>query len=145
MKSHTQTGTTQLYCAHAYKRTPKHSHDTSVSCSHHMRIQTQVHAAECDPCEHRIRCSSLTLATGARLDASSEPLFAKLREQYPIGMQDGLPELTQALNWREDVDFYVMGGYAQLQVSGRSHKQVGTEATSLSRYLSHSTLQMVLP
>jgi hypothetical protein len=28
----------------------------------------------------------------------------------------GLPELTPDLKWRDDVNFHVMGGYAQLQV-----------------------------
>eukprot|EP00930_Biecheleria_cincta_P085772 TRINITY_DN75139_c0_g1_i1.p1 TRINITY_DN75139_c0_g1~~TRINITY_DN75139_c0_g1_i1.p1 ORF type:complete len:478 (+),score=91.36 TRINITY_DN75139_c0_g1_i1:45-1436(+) len=62
-----------------------------------------------------IEADYLICATGALVDAATDPLLAGLHEAHPIRMHAGLPVLTENLQWGE-LPVYLMGNLAALQL-----------------------------
>ncbi|CDZ97752.1 hypothetical protein [Phaffia rhodozyma] len=56
-------------------------------------------------------------ATGSKFGVEGLPFLRELNKDYPIQSIGGMPILTDDCQWRADVPFFCMGGYAGLQSS----------------------------
>ena len=66
--------------------------------------------------------------TGTVVDVSSDPLLDSLWEDCPIQTFDGLPALTKELRWSDDVNLFMMGDYAGLQLGPGAVNLMGARA-----------------
>mmetsp|Transcript_22144 Transcript_22144/g.43170 ORF Transcript_22144/g.43170 Transcript_22144/m.43170 type:complete len:455 (-) Transcript_22144:797-2161(-) len=62
-----------------------------------------------------IEADYLICATGALMDIATDPLLAGLQEAFPLPMQNGLPILTENLQWGK-LPVYLMGNLAALEL-----------------------------
>lgn len=69
------------------------------------------------------------LATGSCMDVNQEPIFKEMMKQCPVESVGGFPAVTEELQWsRECPNFYVMGGYAALQLGPNAINLNGARA-----------------
>lgn len=71
------------------------------------------------------------LATGSMLDASKDILLHALQLHCPTQLASGLPVLTQHLQWRSDVEVYVIGAYAALALGPGALNLMGARTAAL--------------
>ena len=71
------------------------------------------------------------LATGGNFNMELIPIFASLQSQCPIGCVNGLPDLRHDLSWCNNVNFHVMGAYAQLQLGADALNLAGARSGSV--------------
>lgn len=132
-------------------------------------IRSTYHATDerLDVTDHRI--DVIWLATGCAVDVQREQLFAGVQERFPVDVVGGFPALTKGklnstggvhvsrltliighiaphsntdLQWhRNSPGFYVMGGYATLQLGPNALNLVG--ARSAARLIGESILQLM--
>ncbi|GET41483.1 hypothetical protein MiSe_62950 [Microseira wollei NIES-4236] len=69
------------------------------------------------------------LATGTKLDATTEPLLTRILDIYPIPIVKGLPVLDEYLRW-PGCELFVMGGLAALQVGPTARNLYGARMAS---------------
>lgn len=80
-----------------------------------------------DGTEHQ--CQRIWLATGTKLDITSEPLLAEILDTFPIAVVRGLPVLDVHLRWK-DCELFIMGGLAALQVGPAARNLSGARMVS---------------
>lgn len=76
------------------------------------------------------------LATGDRFDIATHPLLTDLQEFSPTKIVKGLPVLDRYLRWSSGCDFYIMGGFAALQIGPVARNLFGAKLAS-QRILQH--------
>ena len=76
---------------------------------------------------------SVVLATGAIEHLETEPLVRSLwaeRERLGLETVEGIPVLTPALEWGENTNIFVAGGYATLELGPWSHNLSGARSSA---------------
>eukprot|EP00798_Chlamydomonas_sp_ICE-L_P001831 gene1831-33249_t len=72
------------------------------------------------------------LATGSVVDAAKDPVFQGLLREYPTQLLGGLPTLTKSLRWADDVDVFVLGAYAALQLGPGAGNLMGAKTAAVA-------------
>lgn len=67
-----------------------------------------------------LRARYVVCATGARADIESLDFLQAIQKDYPIDVVNGLPCLTDDLQWRSDIPLYMIGKYASLRIGPTS-------------------------
>lgn len=67
-------------------------------------------------------------ATGARWEGDKVPFLRTLRQEHPISTTTGFPALTEDLQWCPDVNCFLIGGFAALQVGPGAFNLEGARA-----------------
>jgi hypothetical protein len=62
----------------------------------------------------KYQCDQIWLATGSIFDIFKEPVLEVLAEKYDLNSVNGIPVLDDNLRLHQDLDFFIMGGYASL-------------------------------
>ncbi len=99
--------------------------------------QCQVVAAKWLGNKWQIRCDDgqeyeferIWLATGTKLDATTEPLLTNILDIYKIPIVKGLPVLDEYLHW-PGCELFVMGGLAALQLGPTARNLSGARMAS---------------
>ncbi|GAA5997241.1 uncharacterized protein JCM10292_000121 [Rhodotorula paludigena] len=68
----------------------------------------------------------LVCSTGSELDLAKVDFVRPLMQSHPVELVHGLPALTQDLQWRKDVPFFVMGAYSMLELGPDALNLSGT-------------------
>lgn len=74
-------------------------------------------------------CDRIWLATGTKVDVTTEPLFDKLLIAHPVPIVKGLPVLDEHLRW-PGCELFIMGGLAALQVGPVARNLSGARMAS---------------
>jgi cation diffusion facilitator CzcD-associated flavoprotein CzcO len=74
-------------------------------------------------------CDRIWLATGTKIDITSEPLLTEIIEHYPISTAKGLPVLDPHLRWA-GCELFITGGLAALQIGPVARNLSGARMAS---------------
>uniref|UniRef100_A0AAV2LUV3 L-ornithine N(5)-oxygenase n=1 Tax=Knipowitschia caucasica TaxID=637954 RepID=A0AAV2LUV3_KNICA len=79
------------------------------------------------------------LATGCKLDVKQDPLLCDVFKEFPIQVLDGLPCVSESLQWTEGCPLYVMGQYSALQIGPHAVNLAGGQAASyrIAKHIQH--------
>nr|CAB3249708.1 dimethylaniline monooxygenase [Phallusia mammillata] len=75
-----------------------------------------------------LKVDQVFLATGSTIDSLKDPLLHHLHKISEVEIVDGLPLLTEDLEWQEDSGLFVMGVYAALQLGPDALNIAGARA-----------------
>ena len=75
-----------------------------------------------------LECDYLWAAVGVELDASRHPLLREVMQSHPITTIQGLPHLTEDLQWNEHLPLFVMGEMAALHLGPGAVNLMGGRA-----------------
>lgn len=74
------------------------------------------------------RFDHIWLACGAVMDVQQHPLLSQLQAQAPIELINGLPAVTDDLQWRPDTPVFLMGEWSALQLGPGANNLMGARA-----------------
>ena len=77
-----------------------------------------------------IEADYLICATGALVDAATDPLLAGLQAAHPLPMRNGLPVLTENLQWGK-LPVYLMGNLAAIELGPDAVNMTGAARGAL--------------
>jgi len=70
------------------------------------------------------------ICTGMRNDITEDPLFKTMHKEFPISHLNGIPVLTEHLEWAHDSHVFIMGAYAMLQIGPDALNLAGSRSGS---------------
>lgn len=76
--------------------------------------------------QHQLNFDYLVSATGSKIDINEVSFIKEFIKHHPIETTNGLPHLTEDLQWNTDIPLFVMGGFAALELGPSSFNLGGS-------------------
>ncbi|TIC57990.1 hypothetical protein E3Q01_01324 [Wallemia mellicola] len=75
---------------------------------------------------HQLMFDYIVSATGSKIDINEVDFLKKFMKENPIETTNGLPHITEDLQWTSDIPLFVMGGFASLELGPSSFNLGGS-------------------